>query len=87
MTLVGRTALSVESSTKWATPWRPAASNQQARAGDVVEHRLARRRFQQRHVLVRRRVQHHFRVVRGEQRLDAHRVAEIAHDRVHADVP
>jgi hypothetical protein len=51
--------------------------DQQPRAHHVVEHGLARRVLEQRHVLVRGRVQHHLWPVRGEHRLEPARIAQV----------
>jgi hypothetical protein len=46
---------------------------------------LARGILEQRHVLVRRGVEHDLRPMRGEQRLEPHGVTEVAHDRAHGN--
>ena len=62
MTLVGRTALSVEISTSARRRTRRSA-RRRSRAEDVVEDRLVDVRFHERHVLVRRRVEYRVRAV------------------------
>ena len=67
ITLLGLTALSVETSTKCSTP-RDAGFHQPPGPQHVVGHGVFGVGFHQRHVLVRRRVEDDFRPMRREHR-------------------
>ena len=88
MTLVGLTALSVESCTSRFTPCSEAeAGADSERAKDVVFHRLRRAAFlHQRHVLVSRRVEHDFRPVLGEYLVQTALVPNGADEHLHGTI-
>jgi hypothetical protein len=81
ITLVGRTALSVEMSTKCCTSYASHRFTTFCVPEHVVQHRLGDVRLHQRHVLVGRRVKDEVWAVQADHRLHARVIAHVGDDR------